>query len=204
MELEYSKRGITFQKQLNALDEFTIGFCRILDALKIRYVIVSGYVAILFGRNRASEDIDILTEKITFEKFGGLWKELMKHYDCVNPCDMSEAYHEYFMNDCALRFSRKGTIIPNAEVKFASNPLHAYALGNRMKVTLNDVVLFISPLEMQIPYKITLGSDKDLEDARFLYKLFKDKLDKNNLKRWLSGLKVKDKDAKECLGDWNE
>ena len=30
---------------------------------------------------------------------------------------------------------------------------------------------------MQIAYKLTLGTEKDIEDARHLYKVFKDKLD---------------------------
>lgn len=40
----------------------------------IKYVIVSGYVAILFGRSRISEDVDLLVEHISFEKFGTVLK----------------------------------------------------------------------------------------------------------------------------------
>lgn len=37
--------------------------------LKKRYVLISGYVSILFGRNRSSEDIDMIVEKLDYEKF---------------------------------------------------------------------------------------------------------------------------------------
>ena len=59
MELKFSGNKIVFEKELNKLDKFVIDFTSILNKLDIRYVIVSGYVAILFGRNRSSEDIDI-------------------------------------------------------------------------------------------------------------------------------------------------
>ena len=59
MKLKFSKKKIEFRKELNDLDKFVIDFTSILNKLKIKYVIVSGYVAILFGRSRSSEDIDI-------------------------------------------------------------------------------------------------------------------------------------------------
>ena len=38
-------------------------------------------------------------------------------------------------------------------------------------------MIYISPIELQIAYKLYLGTDKDLEDAFFLYELFKEKID---------------------------
>jgi len=51
-------------RQLSQLDLFV---CRILDILTdyTSYVIVSGYVAILFGRSRSTEDIDIIIPFVT-------------------------------------------------------------------------------------------------------------------------------------------
>jgi len=98
MEISYSGSIIELKKELTNLDRFVIGFTSLLNKLNSKYVIVSGYVAILFGRNRR-------------------------------------------------------------------------------EVTLNSHRLFISPLELQIAFKLYLGSEKDIEDARFLYSLFIDKLD---------------------------
>ena len=58
MDIKYSDK-IEFEKELNNLDKFTIAFTQILNESKINYALVSGYVSILFGRNRASEDIDL-------------------------------------------------------------------------------------------------------------------------------------------------
>jgi hypothetical protein len=58
--------------------------------------------------------------------------------------------------------------------------------------------------ELQIPYKLFLGSEKDIEDARFLFKLFKDNLNIVLLKMFLNKLKVSDNNAKRCLGGFDE
>lgn len=44
-----------------------------------------------------------------------------------------------------------------------------------------DSELFISPIEIQIAFKLWLGSEKDIEDAVYLFELFKDKLNRNLL-----------------------
>ena len=49
---------IELDRELSDLDKFTLNFVRILSKYA-KYVVVSGYVSILFGRARSSEDIDI-------------------------------------------------------------------------------------------------------------------------------------------------
>jgi len=46
--------------------------------------LISGYVAILFGRSRASEDIDIFIEKLSYDRFLELWKALDEKFECLN------------------------------------------------------------------------------------------------------------------------
>lgn len=41
----------------------------------------------------------------------------------------------------------------------------------------DDIRLLISPIELQIPYKLYLSSDKDIEDAVYLWVLFREMLD---------------------------
>lgn len=192
MELKYSESEISFDKELNPLDELVLSFTSILNKLKIKYVIVSGYVAILFGRSRASEDIDLFIEKIGLGKFNELWNELMKDFDCINAEDMANAYNNYLVEWSALRFSKKGKFIPNMELKFPKNELDVWTLNKRKKVVLNKQTIFISPLELQIPFKLSLGSEKDIEDARFLYKLFKEHLNLDLLKDFNRKLKIAD------------
>ncbi len=93
----------------------------------------------------------------------------------------------------ALRFFLSNQFIPNAEMKFAKTRLDDYALKHKLRLVLNNNNLFISPLELQVCFKLFLGSEKDIEDARFLYKLFEKKLDEREIMRFANALKVSSK-----------
>ena len=54
----------------------------------------------------------------------------------------------------------------------------------------NGEKLKTSEIELQIAFKLSLGSDKDFEDARHLYNIFKEHLNTNLLRRQVSELKV--------------
>ena len=77
MEYNKEKREIVLKRDLSALDKFVLDFVKILEK-HINYVIISGYISILLGRARATEDIDIFIEKITAEKFSKLYKDIKK------------------------------------------------------------------------------------------------------------------------------
>ena len=61
------KRTIRLDKEINELDELVFKFVKILETYT-SYVIVSGYVAILLGRDRGTEDIDIIIPKLDKQK----------------------------------------------------------------------------------------------------------------------------------------
>lgn len=174
MKINFKKDKIEFEKKTNALDRLVIDFTSILNKLKIRYVIVSGYISILFGRSRSSEDVDLIVEKLDISEFEHLWKELGKKFVCIIIDDQKKAYAEYLLANHAIRFAFKNQFIPNIEVKFPKLELDEWVLDNRKEVIFNRNSLFISPIELQISYKLSLGSEKDIEDAKYLYELFKD------------------------------
>ncbi|MBI2043021.1 hypothetical protein HYT25_01390 [Candidatus Pacearchaeota archaeon] len=201
MEYNPEKREIILDgKVLNELDKFVIDFINILEKFK-DYVIVSGYVSILLGRTRATEDVDLLVPEIKFAEFGKLFKELINSgYECANTMNVNEAYE--MLDDFAVRFFKKGAPRPNIEFKIIKTDLDKYSFENRIKARLREKTLFISPLEMQIAYKLflaadgnfeELSSDKDIEDAKHLYLLFKDKINKEELSALLKRLKIENK-----------
>lgn len=196
MEMEFSKGKIVFNRELSNLDKFVIEFAGILNSIKIRYVIVSGYVSILFGRSRATEDIDLFIGRISKEKFDefminieerGMWG--------LNSTDNIELY-SMLEDNLAIRIAEKGKAIPNFELKFPKKDTDFFSLNNPTKVVINDKKILISPIEMQISYKLYLGSEKDIEDAVHVYQIFKEKLDKNLLDELIQKLDVKDKAEK--------
>ena len=194
MDFTYGKDYIKINdKALSNLDKFALDFLKILKKYA-RYVLVSGYISILFGRNRTSEDIDVLVEKLDFDIFKKLWDDLVtRGFECINTNKSEDAYHNYLIENTALRFSKKNTFIPNIEFKFPKVDLDYWTLRERKKIILNErYELMISPLELQIPFKLFLGSEKDIEDARYLYRLFRNNLDGDLLDDFNQKLKTRE------------
>jgi len=149
---------------------------KFLNILKKRvdYVLISGYVALLFGRSRGTEDVDLLIPKISEGEFKQLYEELLKKgFWCIN-ADSREELYSMLKSKLAIRFAEKEKVIPNMEMKFAKDMLDNLTLNDKIKVITEGGEVFISRIELQIAYKrFVLKSPKDLEDARHLQKLFK-------------------------------
>jgi len=68
-------------------------------------------------------------------------------------------------------------------------------------VELNGEILPIAHIESQISYKLYLGSEKDIEDAKYLYDIFEKKLKMDILKRNLKKLGVPESRLSVLSGD---
>jgi predicted nucleotidyltransferase len=197
MEFTYSKNKIVFDRELSNLDKLVLRFVKILHKLNIRYVIISGYIAILFGRSRNTEDVDLFIEKIDEKKMKEWWNELEKEgFWGVNVSTPQEALHEYLENNTAIRFAVQEKVIPNFEVKFTKSVYNEYSLDHPIEVFLNGEKIYTSEMELQIAYKLLLGTDKDFEDARHLYRMFKPHLNVELLQKHINEIGVKDKAEK--------
>lgn len=178
MEFKFSEKEISFQRELSFLDKFTLKFIKLLELHRIDYVIVSGYIAILFGRSRETEDVDFFIEEMDFEKFSSFWDSLMKEFDCLNSEDAKDAFENYLKQSLALRFALKDSFVPNCELKFPKTELNKYSLQNKVRVKIEGFEINTSKMELQIAYKLYLGSEKDMEDAIHLWQIFKENIDK--------------------------
>ena len=196
----FSKEGMALRKDLNFIDRLVLDFVSALDTTGSMYVIVSGYVSILFGRSRSSEDVDIIIGKQDEDEFHAIWDAAVKGgFECLNASECETAYEEYFSRGIAVRFSRKGEFIPNIELKAVKTELDSWVLGNRVKVVVNGrKQLFVSSIELQIPFKLLLGSEKDIEDAKYLYRLFREDLDMGLLDSFNRRLKTERKFRRFC------
>ncbi len=200
MEMNFKGRVVSFNKELSVLDELAIYFSERLTAAGIRHVFLSGYIAILFGRNRTSEGIDVVCETVPFETFSKFWEDIHQNLECIITSNVQIAYEGYLRKGTAVRFAYKGKMIPNVKMKFEATEMHREALSGPLEVVVNGRHLCISPLEQQIAYKLFMGSEKDIEDARFLFKLFEEYLDKARLNLYLEALEVSLPMAKRYLG----
>jgi hypothetical protein len=192
MKYDPKKKEIKSSKILNKLDKFALDFLKIIRKYT-DYVIISGYISILLGRARATEDIDVFIKKIDFDKFVKLYTELKKQsFWCIN-AEQAEEVFSYLNDGLAVRFSRENKPIPNFEIKFPKRKVDEETFNDFIVVKLNEGEIKISSLERQIAFKrYYLMSEKDIEDAMHIENTFKGQIDYekiNKLKKIIDNIK---------------
>lgn len=190
MEYLPEKKEIILDRELNDLDIFALKFLKILEKYT-DYVVISGYVSIVLGRARATEDIDVFIKPLPKEKFSKLYNELKENgFWCLN-ADSEEEIFSYLTDKLAIRFAEVNKSIPNFEIKFPKDSLNEEAFNDSLSVIFPKGKIKISSLEMQIAFKkFYLCSDKDLDDAAHIENLFKDKLDTNKINKYKAQIKL--------------
>ena len=180
---------LSVDREPNQLDELAIGFSQILDQLGIEHVYVAGYVSILAGRARSTEDVDVLIEPLdeptaaevaTTLTTAGYWGPAM-------PLD---SLHEMLTNGDPIWVAPADQVTPHLEVKHVRDEFDRASLSDAITAEIGDDSIPIGPLELQIAYKLSLGSQKDIEDAVHLYTLFAETLTSARLEAWVQRLDV--------------
>ena len=173
MEREVSDRNI--------LDRFCLDFCGVVDK-HCRYIVVSGFVAISSGRTRGTEDIDIIIENLPLARFSRLHADLVKNgFTCMQGADAKGVY-SYLSDKTSVRYTYRDRFLPEMELKLSKDPLDEYQLQTRKKIPLTGLDVWFSSINMNISFKEELlKSDKDMEDARHLRKVFNEEVDEHEI-----------------------
>jgi len=195
--MELGDDTLTISRELSELDKDVLAFTRILDACDVDSVIVSGYVAILTGRSRSTEDIDVILESLSETETEQLVTELKDqgYWGMAMPLD--EMY-SMLSEGSRIRIAEDGEMYPNFETWFVSNDVEREALSNPLAVTFEQGQIDISPIELQIAYKLRLAqaadslSGKDFEDALHLYLTFEERFNTEQLETYVKELGVED------------
>lgn len=165
----------------NILDEFCIKICKIIEK-HCRYIIVSGFVAISSGRSRATEDIDMITEKIDSDKFRKLHHELIKEGFTCMQSDSADEIYNYLKDKLAVRYTLQNKPLPEMEIKFAKDELDELQLRTRTKISLTELDIWFSSIDMNIAFKEELlKSEKDMKDAEHLRKVYSGQISEENI-----------------------
>jgi len=169
----------------NVLVSFIKDFICALDKLKIKYIIVSGFVAISHGRSRGTEDIDMIIEKISKEQFVELNNDLDKNgFEALQGENGEELFEDYLEDNLSLRYVRKGEFLPEMELKIAKDELDEDQIANRTKLPLTGLDFYFSTIETNLAFKEELlKSPKDLEDAKHLRIVYGEKINEEEVKR---------------------
>lgn len=190
--VELTDRGLVVGRDPNRLDELAIDFSGILSDLGIDHVFVAGYVAILAGRSRSTEDIDVFIERCPAERIDELVAELEREGYWGPAMPLSEMYGN-LTSGTNIWVAPDGEMTPHLEVKFPSDEFDDASLRNAIEAHLGGHAIPIGPLELQIAYKLSLGGRTDLEDAAHLYTVFGETLSRSRLETWVERLDVEDR-----------
>lgn len=191
--IELRDGTLVVDREPNNLDDLARRFSALLDELEIDHVFVSGYVAILAGRSRATEDIDVLLERLDESTVSRLVDRLVED-GLWGPAMPLASMGEMLDEGANIWIAREGEMVPHLEAKFVEDEFDRASLQSRITACLSrvGVELPIGPLELQIPYKLYLGTQTDFEDAVHLYTLLEESLSTPRLETWVEKLDVED------------
>lgn len=189
--IELRDKTLIVRREPNQLDELAIEFSEILDRFSIDHVYIAGYVSILAGRARSTEDVDVLIEPIDEETVEDLTQTLEEEGFWGPAMPLSSMY-EMLSNGDNIWVAPGDQMTPHLEMKFTRDEFDRASLKNTLTARIGGKTLPIGPLELQIAYKIHLGAQKDIEDAVHLYALFEENLSVARLEEWVTRLGVED------------
>lgn len=187
--IEFRDGELVVEREPNDLDELALRFTSILEDLGVKHVYVSGYVAILAGRSRATEDIDVLLEPLD-ERMVSTLVERVREDGLWGPAMPLDSAMELLGNGDNVWVARDDEMVPHLEVKFVRDEFDRASLEHSVVARIAGRELPIGPLELQVAYKLYLGTRTDFEDAVHLYTLFEETLRTRELEQWVEKLDV--------------
>lgn len=165
------------------LIDFVKDFIKVVDDAEINYVLVSGIVAILHGRSRGTEDVDLIIQRLGKEEFFRLHARLdSAGFECIQGNQPGELFDDYLNDKLSLRYVRKGSFVPEMEMKLSKDAMDDKQLRERTKLPLTGLPFYFSTVETNIAFKEELlKSPKDLEDARHLRMVYGKEIDERKI-----------------------
>jgi hypothetical protein len=176
-------------REPNKLDTLAIEFSGILGQVGIDHVYIAGYVSILSGRARSTEDVDVLIEPIDATIIDQL-VSILDEREFWGPAMPLTSMYEMLENGDNIWVAPDNEITPHLEVKLVRDEFDHASLENSITARIGGETIPIGPLELQIAYKLYLGTQKDVEDAVHLYTLFEESLSVSRLQTWVTRLDV--------------
>jgi len=188
--IELRDGTLIVDREPNRLDELAITFSTVLRRFDIDHVYVAGYVAILTGRARSTEDVDVLIEPIDQDTADRLAETLRTETGFWGPAMPLSSMFEMLSNGDNIWVAPDEQVSPHVEAKFARDEFDRASIRNAIPARIGDETIPVGPLELQIAYKLHLGAQKDIEDAVHLYLMFEESLSEPRLEAWVTRLDV--------------
>jgi predicted nucleotidyltransferase len=175
----YSQNRMNDNPLIKSLKEL----CLFLEDQRIEYMLIGGLAVGIWGKPRATVDIDFLVA-IGLGDFDALKQKLIKSSRFV------------FMHDKPMVFGKitflRATLKSNTDISvdflFADDEFKNRALQRKETVKVKDFSVNISSPEDLILLKLLSGREQDRLDAEKIIKIQKENLDMEYIKKWLQRL----------------
>jgi hypothetical protein len=189
--MEFTADEVRIDKPPSDLDRLVLDVVDVLESVGVEYAVVSGYVVVLLGRARATEDVDVITERFDADTAGELAERLAEAGFWGPAMPLADLY-ETVANDLPVRIAADGHRVPNVELKVATDDYDRASLREPRTVEFGDEQLRIGSLELQIAYKLHMDTPKDFEDALYLQEVAEPTLNTAKLEAHVDELDVGD------------
>ncbi|NMB92260.1 MAG: nucleotidyltransferase family protein [Parcubacteria group bacterium] len=168
-------------------EELLVEVVKILEKLNLSYCITGGFAVSVWGRPRATFDIDIVVQLKQAQSFKLI--SLLRNFSEAGYID-EETVSKAIRQEGEFNFIHPETGLKVDFWVIAKDPVGLKEIKRAIPQTFNgQVIYFISPEDLLLSklrwYKLS-NSEKHLEDARSILKIMKGKLDKKYIRTEVS------------------
>jgi len=187
--IELEDDVLSVGREPTELDRLALDVSDVLSDLDVTHAAVAGYVAVLAGRSRATEDIDVIVEPLSESRAEAVADSLADAGFWGSAMPLSDL-HGMLTGGSNIRVARDGAVVPNVELKYATDEFDRASIEHAITARIGGRSLPIGPLELQTAYKLRLDTRTDFEDAVHLYTMFEESLSIEALEEWVEKLGV--------------
>ncbi len=187
--------------EISSQEKLLIQITKILNDLEIGYFITGGFAVSVWGRPRATFDIDIVVKIIESQanKLAKAWKNISKagyaDEDVIKEAIKNKSEFNFIDPDSGLK-------VDFWMVKEDNNNPPEFE-NRRAKKISGQNVFFVSPEDLILSklqwYKLS-SSERHIDDVKSVFKISGENIDKKYLDYWINKLEldeiVKEKDIK--------
>jgi hypothetical protein len=161
-----------------------------LESLKISYMITGGVASVIYGDPRFTRDIDVVLE-LRGSEIDGLISAFSSEDYYVPPLEaLREEVHRPRHGHFTL--IHRDTALRADVYLLGDDPLHAWAFGRRLRIPLDEISIWLAPIEYVILRKLEYfqrsGSDRHLRDVAMMLEISGQQVDRVELDRWVEHL----------------
>ena len=187
---------LVIDRELSEFDRRAFAFFELLDEVGIDYLVVSGYLLLLTGRQRMTEDVDLILSVQTSDRLDELATRLDEEGYVANPPPLDRLPE--FIEDGHVGVHAEGARVPTFDLSLGKTELERDAFADSLHVEVDDQSLQVTAFEQQIAYILSMLHDPsdhtamDFLDALHLYRLFEDQLDMDSLRSYAHRLNAEE------------